>query len=118
MLITLRGTPPSLNKTAGRWNAWEYRSDKAEWTYAVCMACRACKERPSVPYERARVTITYFFRTAARHDADNYAGKYLLDGLTAAGVIVDDDLAHITTVIRGGVDKANPRTEIEIEEVE
>ena len=65
----------------------------------------------------ARVTITYFFPTRARHDADNYSGKYLLDGLTIAGVIVDDDLKHISTTIRGEYDKDNPRTEIEVEEL-
>lgn len=64
----------------------------------------------------AQVHIRYFFPTAARHDADNYAGKFLLDGLTKAGIIIDDDLKHITTTISGDVDRKNPRTEITIKE--
>lgn len=117
MTITLKGVPPSLNKTAGRKNVWEYRNAKAEWTQLVEWACKASKDRPKTPYQRAVVEITYYFPTLARHDADNYAGKFLLDGLTKAGVIVDDDLKHITTVIKGDYDKKNPRTEIRVSEV-
>ena len=73
---------------------------------------------PPQPYLKARVTITYYFPTAMRHDADNYAGKFLLDGLTKAGVIVDDDLAHIRTHIAGDYDKREPRTVITVREVE
>ena len=114
MRIELKGTPPSLNKFAGRENSWEYREAKSEWTQKVWAA--SMPQRQKKPYERAQVTITYYFPTAARHDADNYAGKFLLDGLTKAKIIVDDDLKHITTTIRGEVDRKNPRTVIEVEE--
>jgi len=116
--ITLKGVPPSLNATAGRKNVWQYRQDKNAWTSAVYLTCKACKDRPAQPFQKARVEITYFFPTRARHDADNYAGKYLMDGLTQAGVIIDDDLAHISTLIAGDYDKHNPRTEIRIIEME
>lgn len=114
--IVLNGIPPSLNVTAGRGNVWEYRKKKAEWTVRVYFACKVLK-RNEPPFEKAMVTITYFFGDRRRHDADNYAGKYLLDGLTKAGVIVDDDLRHITTTIVGEYDKQHPRTEITVEEV-
>lgn len=116
MKVVLRGVPPSLNETAGRKNVWDYRRAKQEWTTAVKISCMACKDKPGKPYERATVEITYFFPDRRRHDADNYAGKFLLDGLTHAGVIVDDDLKHITTVIAGDYDKNHPRTEIVIKE--
>lgn len=116
MKITIKGIPPSLNKFAGRENTWEYRNAKATWTHLVWAMCQ--KEKPKEPYKKALIEITYFFPTNARHDADNYAGKFLLDGLTKAGVIVDDDLKHIQTFIRGEVDKKSPRTEITITEVE
>lgn len=116
MRIELKGTPPSLNKFAGRENTWEYREAKNEWTMKVW--AMSFPQRPKVPYEKALVKITYYFPTAARHDADNYAGKFLLDGLTKAKIIVDDDLKHIATVIRGEVDRKNPRTVIEVTEIE
>lgn len=112
--LEIPGVPPSLNRTLGRLNAWEYRETKKKWTEAVMWAVRAAKARPERPYSRAMVTITYYFPNANRHDADNYSGKYLLDGLRLGGVIADDDLKHITTTIRGEIDRQNPRTEIEV----
>ena len=114
MKITLRGTPPSLNKYMGRENAWDYRKEKTRWTRAVLYAAMAAKDRPERPIEKAEVCINYFFRTAVRHDADNYCGKFLLDGLTKAKVIVDDDFAHISLTVHGHVDQKNPRTEITV----
>lgn len=116
MRLTLKNTPPSLNKFAGRENSWEYRNTKLIWTEEVCWASKPY--RPTTPYEHASVTITYYFLTRARHDADNYCGKFLLDGLTKAGIIADDDMKHITLTIKGEYDKANPRTVIEVTETE
>ena len=118
MRIILKGCPPSLNRFAGRQNSWEYRDAKAYWTQLVWAASRASKDRPEKPMEKADVEILYYFPTRSRHDADNYAGKFLLDGLTKAGVIVDDDLAHIRTHIAGDCDRKNPRTVITVREVE
>ena len=114
MRITLKGCPPSLNQFAGRENSWEYRKAKAYWTQLVWATCRASKERPAEPYKLADVEIMYYFPTRSRHDADNYAGKFLLDGLTKAGVIVDDDFRHITLTLEGAVDPKRPRVEIEV----
>lgn len=70
-------------------------------------------------FEKAKVTITYWFKDNRRRDPDNYCGKLIMDGLTKAGVIVDDDFDHVTLMVRkGGVDKKNPRTEIEVKEDE
>ena len=118
MRITLKGVPPSLNRFAGRQHSWEYRDAKSYWTQLVWAASRASKDRPAKPMEKADVEILYYFPTRSRHDADNYSGKFLLDGLTKAGVIVDDDLAHIRTHIAGDYDKREPRTVITVKEVE
>ena len=116
--IVLKGVPPSLNRTAGRKNVWEYRQTKQQWTNTVYYTCKACKDRPAAPFEKARVEITYYFPTRVRHDSDNYAGKFLLDGLTMAGVIADDDFKHISLTLAGAYDKENPRTEIKVTEIE
>lgn len=116
MRIVLKGVPPSLNKFAGRENSWEYRKTKSYWTQLVWATCRASKERPSEPLARADVEIMYYFPTRTRHDADNYCGKFLLDGLTKAKVIVDDSMDHIRLHIGGDVDRKEPRTVITIKE--
>lgn len=68
--------------------------------------------------DRAEVKITYFFPTRHRRDQDNYSGKFILDGLTEAGVIKDNSFDCIKLVLVGDYDKADPRTEVEITEME
>ncbi len=114
MKINVPGVPPSLNEFVGRENCWEYRSQKRKWTAAVQWAIKAAKDKPEKTYPFAFVTITYFFPNRNRHDADNYAGKFLLDGLTRGGLIIDDDLKHIAVTIQGDYDKEHPRTEIKV----
>lgn len=76
-------------------------------------------KKPPVPFNRAVVTILYYFKDNRRHDPDNYSGKMLLDPLVKERVIVDDSFDVIELrVKKGGVDKLNPRTEIEITELE
>ena len=108
--IIIPQIPPSLNKYAGRKNVWEYRQDKQYWKEQVCLHSK----RPKAPYEKAIVIITYFFGSKRRHDPDNYNGKMLLDGLTEAGIIIDDSFDCIGLTIKGGYDKENPRTEIQV----
>lgn len=106
-------TPPSLNKFAGRENVWEYRQQKDQWK-SICIAY--CRPRPKTPPQYAHVTLTFYFDSRRRHDADNYQ-KFILDGLVAAGAIMDDDFDHVQVLCKGGYDKKNPRTEIEIKEL-
>lgn len=104
--------PPSINQFIGRTNIWEYQNKKREWK-EICSFLR----KPTKPIEKAKVTITFYFKDKRRHDADNYL-KFLLDGLVTAGIIKDDDFNHIELILKGDFDKARPRTEIEIEEKE
>ena len=111
MKITIDRIPPSLNKFAGRKNDREYQTLKRAWKELVYYTC---KQQRYETLKNAIVTITYYFPTRARHDPDNYAGKLIMDGLTAAGVIEDDSFDCIELRLRGGYDKMNPRTEIEV----
>lgn len=112
MKIVIPEIPPSLNRYAGRKNVHEYRREKDLWRDRVAWLAKVI--RPEKPFEQATVRITYFFPDSRRRDPDNYAGKMILDGLTAAGVIADDDFFHIKLEIRGAVDRKNPRTEVEV----
>lgn len=105
--------PPSNNRYIGRTNFREYQRMKKEWADLVALLCRP---RPGKPLAKAVVRLTYYFPTKGRRDPDNYSGKMILDGLTAAGIIADDSFGHITLELRGEYDRENPRTEIEIEE--
>lgn len=113
--LVLNGIPPSINKFAGKENAWDYRHTKQEWTNIVYMKSKAA--RLPKPFEKATVHLCYFFPDNRRHDPDNYAGKFLLDGLTKARVIKDDDFKHINLIISGDIDRENPHTEIMVQEV-
>lgn len=109
---TIPMIPPSLNAYAGRHNYEAYRRTKAEWIEIVAACCRP---KPSKPFDRSVVSITYHFPDRRRRDPDNYL-KFLLDGLSHAGIIKDDDFNHITLVLRSETDRKNPRVEIEVTE--
>lgn len=118
MRITLRGCPPSLNQFVGKNGGNAYRAAKSLWTRTVYYTARACKDRPAEPYQLADVEIMYYFPDKRRRDPDNYPGKLLMDGLTKAGVIVDDSFAHVRLHLAGGYDGKSPRTVITVREAE
>ena len=61
------------------------------------------------------IILTVYFNTKRRHDTDNQVPKFILDGFTESGFIVDDDEKHLHSLtLKTGYDKENPRTEIEI----
>ncbi len=63
------------------------------------------------------VEVIVYFNTKRRHDIDNQIPKFILDGFTESGFIVDDDEHHLTKLILStGYDKDNPRTVIYVYE--
>lgn len=118
MKLIIPDIPPSNNKYMGRGTvkgqAFAYQNEKQRWEWLVKAAV---KKKPKKPMEKARVRITYFFPDRKRRDPDNYSGKFLLDGLTRAGIIEDDSFSNIQLELRGEYDRKNPRTEIELEEL-
>ena len=111
MTYIVPGIPPSNNDYIGRTNRWEYQKVKKQWRDLI-QAC--CAPRPVSPIKHAKVTLTYYFKDRRRRDPDNYSGKMILDGLTAAGIIEDDSFANIELVLRCRLDRTNPHVEIEI----
>ena len=63
------------------------------------------------------ISICVWYDNLRRHDLDN-ALSTVMDALTAAEVITDDDTKHIEciTVQYGGHDKNNPRVEVYLDE--
>ena len=63
------------------------------------------------------ITITFWFDNDRRHDLDNAAGT-LMDFMSSEGIIEDDNVHYVNCLILkyGGIDKKNPRAEIEIED--
>lgn len=105
--------PPTLNKFLGRENSWEYRNTKSEWLKKISLCCTP---KPRKPLEKAVVTLFFHFKDKRRRDLDNYL-KFVMDGLTAAGIIRDDNFETIELRLRGIADKKGI-TEIIIEELQ
>ena len=114
MIAVIADIPPSLNRFAGRKNAWEYREQKQIWKELVYYA--VLPVRPAKPYEKSVVTITYHFKDKRRRDPDNFSGKMIMDGLTAAKVISDDSFSNIELHLAGVYDGKN-QTVIDVKEV-
>ena len=115
MKITVNDIPPSNNEYMGNsHNFNEYRGQKVRWHWLIKAAlCKA--EKPKKPLEKALVKISYFFKNNIRRDPDNYSGKMILDPVVKEKVLKDDNFDVVTLQVgKGGVDKLNPRTEIEI----
>lgn len=118
--IIIPGIPPNLNK----WRSMHHHEEakqKKEWEEVVWLETLAQNIKPSKPIKKAKVTYTFFFANNRRHDPTNAYGcvKWLEDGLVYAGVLEDDSFDHVKNdVEKGGVDKINPRVEIEIVELE
>lgn len=66
--------------------------------------------------EKCREYLNLYFDSTRRHDSDNYVPKFINDGLTEAGVIMDDDFNCVNTlIVNGNIDIENPRTEVILE---
>jgi len=66
--------------------------------------------------DKCSMTFTSYFRTRVRKDCDNTVPKFILDGLSESGFIIDDDSNHLhTLILKCGWDKERQRTEILVE---
>ena len=87
---------------------------KQKWKDFVCFWMKL-EKLENKKLDSFDITITVFFDTKRRHDVDNQVPKFILDGFTEVGFIVDDDEKHLHSLtLKTGYDKENPRTEIEV----
>lgn len=119
-----RRVPPIKNPIPPSLNQWmimkrpQMNNEKQKWKEFIVWLINYYQLQ-NKQIKKAIITFTYFFKTRRRHDADNYTPKNVLDGFTESGLLIDDDFSHIEMLcIKGGYDKKNPRTEIEIQCIE
>lgn len=107
--ISIPELPPSLNEWSRR--HWTVRAEAVETLTDELAKLRMAFRIPKV--ELPRVQLVYYFATRRHRDPDNYAGKFLLDGLRHAGIIADDN-AEVLQLPQPEfkVDWERPRTEI------
>lgn len=87
---------------------------KQKWKDFVCFWMKL-ENLDNKNLDNFDITITVFFNTKRRHDTDNQVPKFILDGFTESGFIIDDDENHLHSLtLKTDYDKENPRTEIEI----
>lgn len=91
------------------------REMESEMTNQFISQIGMCHRVPSD--EPVSVTINIWEESNRRHDLDNQATS-ILDALVAAGVVPDDCVKYIQelNVYFAGVDRDDPRAEIEIKE--
>jgi Holliday junction resolvase RusA-like endonuclease len=110
--ITIQDIPPSLNRLNTMHWAKKARIKK-QWEHDIYYSAFPLK--PTEPYKKAKIRVTYYFKTLHRHDADNYNTKMLMDPLVKVGILSDDNFDVIgQPELIASYDKENPRTVIEI----
>ena len=63
--------------------------------------------------DKFEMTFITYMPTKRRSDPDNMSPKFIMDGFTESGFIVDDDGTHLKALtLKTDYDKDNPRTEI------
>lgn len=116
--IVLHETLPSLNKLyeQGHWSKRKRLADY--WHMRVEQAVHKTRDDISTCTLPVRIEITCFFENKVKAlDPDNIAGKLAIDALKGV-VITDDNYKFVRSVTqRSRLDRANPRTVIEIKEI-
>jgi crossover junction endodeoxyribonuclease RusA len=102
--MTVHDIPSSNNTTQGKGGvkrALSYNQEKKIWAgYFVSLKMKMRKElqEKSLPLQEATVITVYNFKDNRDRDPDNFSGKMIHDGLTAAGFIVKDTFKNIDIV--------------------
>lgn len=84
-----------------------------EWHNSVALPLALQFKNCTVIDYPISINIVLYYGTKHRHDLDNALGS-LMDLLVDVGILVDDDVNHVSQIAiqHGGQDKENPRAEI------
>lgn len=93
--FTLTGLPLTTNGARAKQGHWRarHKADKG-WKSEVWLACYQ-GGRPKAPLKRARVTLVRHSSSEPDYEGLVSSFKSVLDGLTEAGIIVDDNTSVI-----------------------
>lgn len=110
LTIVIHELPPSQNA----WKQWHYialNNETQRWNDLIILLARNATQKQ---FTNPVVKFRFFFPDNRPRDRKNYESwKPLLDGLTRAGVIADDNYREIREEPADiEVDRGNPRTEI------
>jgi Holliday junction resolvase RusA-like endonuclease len=118
--LEIPGRLPGLNEIidAAKQGKGKYQPYAMMKEHYTTMIAWLAKKLPK--YEKVGLLITWH-EPDRRRDPDNITAgqKFILDGMVAAGTIPNDSQKHIKGILhRFGVDKQNPRVEVEIIDME
>ena len=114
-VLMLCELPPSLND----WQRWHWTRRREE-TMRLAALVRALAVSARLPHlGAAKACVRCYFPDRRRRDPTNYAHwKPLWDALVRAGLIDDDDAAHLRVAAFDLiVDRERPRSEVELRPV-
>jgi len=113
MVIVLPLPPRELSPNARP--HWAVKA-RAIRQYRETAYLSALAVRPARPWQTAKVTACFFFRTRRRRDRDNLLAslKAAFDGIADARVVAND-AGMIHMPVEQYVDRKNPRVEIVVE---
>lgn len=120
MKFTIRGPLPGLNEyiAAERSSRYAASSMKKQVQHAIVQVCRA--QHPKARFIKpVRMHYTWYEKDL-RRDCDNiaFAKKFIQDAFVKAGILIDDSRRYVAGFTDTfGVDRKNPRVEIEMEEL-
>ena len=120
MRITIPGLPPRDASPNARVHYMKLANVKRNMKDVMIASVleMPSMDRPVEPMEKAHLTITFKASDKRRRDIDNLlsASKAYIDGLVAAGVIVDDSSENLSFSLYYEKDKEHAATIFDIEE--
>jgi len=120
MRITIPGLPPRDASPNARVHYMKLANVKRNMKDVMIASVleMPSMDRPGEPLEKAHLTITFRASDKRRRDIDNLlsASKAYVDGLVAAGVIVDDSSDNLSYSLYYEKDKEHAATIFDIEE--
>jgi hypothetical protein len=113
LIITIYMLPPSQNEWTN-WHEMKLSKEKVFWNQLIIALAR----NKCLMFKNPVVKFKFYFPDNIDRDRKNYESwKPLMDGLTRAGIISDDNWKEIKEDPSDiEVDRANPRTEIIVRE--